>query len=81
MASVVTAALLQAAVAQHIGAPGTIHNLAQLTGGANRTTWAFEADTVRGRERLILQQSSAATASTNPMTRFCSLKTGSWTKT
>ena len=55
-----TAALLQAAVARHIGGPGTIHNRAQRTGGANRTTWSFSADTNKGRERLIMQLSAAA---------------------
>jgi aminoglycoside phosphotransferase (APT) family kinase protein len=51
---------LQAAVARHIGAPGTIHDLQQLTGGANRTTWSFDADIGGKKERLIMQLSAAA---------------------
>jgi aminoglycoside phosphotransferase (APT) family kinase protein len=54
------ASLLHAAVARHIGAPGTIHDLQQLTGGANRTTWSFDADVGEVRERLILQLAAAA---------------------
>jgi len=50
---------LETAVKRHIGAPGTIHNLAQLTGGANRTTWSFAADIDGKRERLIMQLSAA----------------------
>ena len=52
------ARLLEAAVARHIGKPGTIHDLNQLTGGANRTTWSFDADIEGRRERLILQLSN-----------------------
>ena len=48
---------LQLAVARHIGAPGTIHDLQRLTGGANKTTWSFDAD-VGERQRFILQMSS-----------------------
>ncbi len=51
---------LHAAVARHVGAPGTIHDLQQLTGGANRTTWSFDADVGGKRERLILQLAAAA---------------------
>jgi aminoglycoside phosphotransferase (APT) family kinase protein len=49
---------LQAAVARHVGKPVTLHNLQQLTGGANRTTWSFDADVGERRERLILQLSA-----------------------
>src|SRR6266850_490795 len=50
---------LRIAVARHIGAPGTIHDLQRLTGGANKTTWSFDAD-VPTRERFILQTTSIA---------------------
>jgi aminoglycoside phosphotransferase (APT) family kinase protein len=49
------AAKLKAAVARHIGAPGTIHNLSQLTGGANKNTWSFEAEVGAQRPHLVLQ--------------------------
>jgi aminoglycoside phosphotransferase (APT) family kinase protein len=52
------AARLKTAVARHIGAPGTIHNLQRLTGGANKTTWSFDADSAASRLELILQISS-----------------------
>ena len=54
------AAQLQAAVARHIGAPGTIHDLQRLTGGANKTTWSFDADVAGERAQFILQLASAA---------------------
>ncbi|HEY6419835.1 MAG TPA: phosphotransferase family protein [Candidatus Binataceae bacterium] len=54
------AAQLQTAVARHIGAPGTVHDLQRLTGGANRTTWSFDADVGGARQQFILQISSAA---------------------
>ena len=46
---------LQAAVARHIGGPGTVHDLARLTGGATKTTWTFDADIEGGRQPFILQ--------------------------
>src|SRR5580704_13223126 len=49
------AARLGKAVARHIGAPGTIHDFNQLTGGANKNTWSFEADVGTARLHLILQ--------------------------
>ena len=52
---------LQAAVIRHIGAPGTIHNLQRLTGGANRTTISFDAE-VRGRPlELVIQLAASVT--------------------
>jgi hypothetical protein len=48
-------AKLKDAVVRHIGAPGTIHNFKQLTGGANKNTWEFEADIGAQRLHLILQ--------------------------
>jgi aminoglycoside phosphotransferase (APT) family kinase protein len=46
---------LQAAVARHIGEPGTIHQVQRLTGGANRTTISLDAD-VRGQcLQLVVQ--------------------------
>ncbi len=51
-------ARLKNAVARHVGAPGTIHKLQQLTGGANKTTWSFEADVGAARLHMILQISS-----------------------
>ncbi len=50
---------LEHAVARHIGPPGTVHDLQRLTGGANKTTWSFDAD-VPTRQRFILQMSSIA---------------------
>jgi len=49
------AALLGKAVGRHIGAPGTIHNFNQLTGGANKNTYSFEADIGDEQLHLILQ--------------------------
>jgi aminoglycoside phosphotransferase (APT) family kinase protein len=59
---------LQAAVARHVGAPGTIHDLQRLTGGANKTTWSFDADVAGARAQFILQLSSArANDESNPL--------------
>lgn len=61
-------AQLQAAVARHIGAPGTIHDLQRLTGGANKTTWSFDADVAGERAQFILQLASArANDADNPL--------------
>ncbi|CAM4240010.1 Putative aminoglycoside phosphotransferase [Mycobacterium basiliense] len=38
-----------------LGAEVTVDNLRTLTGGASRTTWAFDASTDRGRRSLILR--------------------------
>jgi aminoglycoside phosphotransferase (APT) family kinase protein len=46
---------LQSVIARHLGAPGTIHDLRQLTGGANRSTWSFDAEAGGARHRLIMQ--------------------------
>ena len=62
------AARLQAAIARHVGAPGTIHDLQRLTGGANKTTWSFDADVAGARAQFILQLSSArANDESNPL--------------
>jgi len=59
---------LQAAIARHVGAPGTIHDLQRLTGGANKTTWSFDADVAGSRAQFILQISSArANDESNPL--------------
>ncbi|HKV56415.1 MAG TPA: phosphotransferase family protein [Candidatus Binataceae bacterium] len=47
--------LLQRAVARHLGAPGTILDLQRLTGGANKTTWSFDAEIADRRGELIVQ--------------------------
>jgi aminoglycoside phosphotransferase (APT) family kinase protein len=61
-------AQLQAAVARHIGKPGTIHDLQRLTGGANKTTWSFDADVAGERAQFILQLASArANDADNPL--------------
>ena len=61
-------AQLQAAVARHIGEPGTIHDLQRLTGGANKTTWSFDADVAGERAQFILQLASArANDADNPL--------------
>jgi aminoglycoside phosphotransferase (APT) family kinase protein len=46
---------LQAAVARHIGVPGTVRDLARLTGGATKATWSFDADLGGTRQPFILQ--------------------------
>ena len=62
------AARLQAAIARHVGAPGTIHDLQRLTGGANKTTWSFDADVAGAREQFILQLASPrANDESNPL--------------
>ena len=49
---------LQAAIARHVGSPGTIHDLNRLTGGANKTTWSFDAEVDGARRPFILQLAS-----------------------
>jgi aminoglycoside phosphotransferase (APT) family kinase protein len=49
---------LRIAVAKHIGPPGTIHDLQRLTGGANKTTWSFDAEVDGARGPFILQIAS-----------------------
>jgi len=62
------AARLGAVVAARIGAPGTISNLQRLTGGANKTTWSFDAEIAGRREEFIVQLSSAgAVEQPNPL--------------
>src|SRR5260370_35177587 len=62
------AARLQAAIARHVGAPGTIHDLQRLTGGANKTTWSFDADVADKRAQFILQLASPrANDESNPL--------------
>src|ERR1022692_1922709 len=62
------AAQLQSAVGRHIVAPGTVHDLKRLNGGANKTTWSFDADAGGKRLELILQLSSVvATDQPNPL--------------
>ena len=46
---------LQAAIVRHVGAPGTLYDLQRLTGGANRTTWSFDAEIGAARRPFILQ--------------------------
>src|ERR1019366_9976125 len=47
------ASRLQAAIARHVEGPGTIHDLQRLTGGANKTTWSFDADVAGGGGEMI----------------------------
>ena len=62
------AARLQAAIARHVGTPGTIHDLQRLTGGANKTTWSFDADVAGARAQFILQLASPrANDESNPL--------------
>jgi len=49
---------LSIAVARHIGSPGTVHDLQRLTGGANKTTWSFDAIVDGARQPFILQLAS-----------------------
>src|ERR1700740_1031524 len=53
------ASLLQAAVVRHLGAPGTLHDLQRLTGGATKATWSFDAEIAGRRMKLILQTTNA----------------------
>jgi aminoglycoside phosphotransferase (APT) family kinase protein len=53
--SVELAARLAVVLAQALGSAATIENLRALTGGASRTTWAFEAVTGEHRLSLILR--------------------------
>lgn len=48
-------AKLEAVLAPVLGAGTTIENLRALTGGASRTTWAFDAVTGSQRRALILR--------------------------
>ena len=49
------ASRLSAVIARYLGPPGTILDLRQLTGGANRSTWFFDADAGGEHHRLIMQ--------------------------
>jgi aminoglycoside phosphotransferase (APT) family kinase protein len=61
-------ARLAAAVARHIGKPGTIFDLQQLTGGANKTTWSFDAEVDGASRPFILQLASTPiTDEPNPL--------------
>ena len=62
------ASRLQAAIARHVEGPGTIHDLQRLTGGANKTTWSFDADVAGTRGQFILQLASPrANDEANPL--------------
>jgi aminoglycoside phosphotransferase (APT) family kinase protein len=62
------ASRLEAAVARHVGEPGKIHDLQRLTGGANKTTWSFDADVAGVRAQFILQLASPrANVEENPL--------------
>jgi aminoglycoside phosphotransferase (APT) family kinase protein len=52
------AAKLAAAVARHVGKPGTIADLKRLTGGATKETWLFSARISEESVRLVLQLST-----------------------
>src|SRR5258705_12639210 len=52
---------LRICVARHIGAPGTIHDLQRLTGGANKAAWLFDEKVDGARSPFILQISSPRT--------------------
>lgn len=51
---------LQAALSRHGGEAGSVQELKRLTGGATKTTWAFDWVSGGGAQTLILQQMSAA---------------------
>ncbi len=68
MSSADFAARLQAAIARQVGTPGTVHDLQRLTGGANKTTWSFDADIAGARAQFILQLASPrANLESNPL--------------
>ena len=48
-------ARLRSIVERRIGAPAALHDLRRLTGGANRSTWSFDAELDAARLPLILQ--------------------------
>lgn len=50
---------LQVVIARHLGPPGTLHHLRQLTGGANRSTWSFDAEAGGAVHHLIMQHGGA----------------------
>jgi aminoglycoside phosphotransferase (APT) family kinase protein len=52
---------LHAVVVRHIGQPGTIHNLQRLTGGANRTTIAFDTEANGQHLELVIQLGAQVT--------------------
>jgi aminoglycoside phosphotransferase (APT) family kinase protein len=56
------AAMLQAAVARRVGAPGDIADLKRLTGGATKATWSFTARVGTQDLPLIVQISSPRAA-------------------
>ncbi len=60
-------ARLEPAVVRHIGAPGVVHNFQRLSGGANKTTWSFDAEVDGERRPFILQVSSVATPLPAPL--------------
>ncbi len=49
---------LETALTRHTGAPAKVHDLQRLTGGANRTTMSFDAETGGQRQQLIIQLGS-----------------------
>ena len=60
-------ARLAAAVARHIGPPGTIFDLQRLTGGATKSTWSFDADVAGARNPFILQLASSHSPVPDPL--------------
>lgn len=46
---------LRAALARHLGGVVKVHELQRLTGGANKTTWSFDAEINGARRPFILQ--------------------------
>jgi aminoglycoside phosphotransferase (APT) family kinase protein len=53
-------------VRRHLGAPGDVHQLVRLTGGATKATWSFDAIVAGARLPLILQQTSPQLAPPEP---------------
>lgn len=58
---------LSAAVRRHLGAPGEVHRLTRLTGGATKATWSFDA--VVGTETLPLILQQALSGALGPAVR------------
>lgn len=56
------AATLASVVARHLGPPGDVCRLIRLTGGATKSTWAFDAQVGQAIVPLVLQQTETRAA-------------------
>jgi hypothetical protein len=63
---------LAAALQRHAGLQGRVEGLGRLTGGATKTTWAFDLATPDGPQALIFQQAPAPPPPPSPSPDACS---------